>query len=379
MEVQGDNNTFSDNVTYSNADGVVAVGNSNRITGNLVGLDPSGTWPASNLYDGISVRGSYTTIGGSNAADRNVIACCGGDGIAVGPGPDCQMLGNWVGVNTGGVATGNIGEQGINLWGSDSSNLVVGGAGDARNVIVGAGYHGILVSVPGTPVVSNWVGLTPLRVAVGNGFKGAYDGIRVVADDVSLRGNVICASSNGWGVYVNVGENCVVAGNYIGTDLSTTNAYGNGPGGVYVINATNILIGGSGAADRNYLVASRATSTNNGAGVCFDSVFSFGSRVVGNYIGVAADGYTALGNTNYGVLLIESYGIQIGSTNSGQNNLISGERDRRNRDFRRFGEYRGGQPGGHGHQRNLVGAQRGGHLLPGYQQQFYRRLPHIPR
>ncbi|MBN1270609.1 MAG: right-handed parallel beta-helix repeat-containing protein, partial [Kiritimatiellae bacterium] len=320
--VYGDSNAFQGNVVFSNYDGLILQGHYNEVRGNLFGTDPTGLSAASNRYHSIESHGDYNVIGGTNASDRNVFACGGGDAIQVVEGAACVVQGNHVGVNAAGGIIGRVGGYGILLW--SGSNHVVGGSGDARNVIVGCGYHGIDAGASGVRFENNLVGLLPSGQVIGNGWAGNYHGLLVSGDDAVVKDNTICASSNGWGVYISGSHNTVVAGNRIGTDSTGTNAYGNGHGGIYIVNSTNVTIGGSSAADRNIIVASGGTTSNNGAGVCFEWSDFHGSRVVGNYIGLGPDGVTPLGNTNYGVLLRSSRFVTIGTTNAGERNVISG-------------------------------------------------------
>ena len=56
------------------------------IVGNHVGVDASGLLPRGNGDDGIDMEGPNVTIGGTTAADRNVVSANLQDGIEVGPG-----------------------------------------------------------------------------------------------------------------------------------------------------------------------------------------------------------------------------------------------------------------------------------------------------
>ncbi|HJQ29622.1 MAG TPA: hypothetical protein VJ827_09780, partial [Rubrobacter sp.] len=95
-----------------------------------------------------------------------------------------------------------------------------------------------------------------------------------------------------------------VAGNYIGTDASGTQALGNAGGGVRIENqASNNTIGGTDADDGTVdgvVKARNMISGNSGDGV-FIGAGAKGNEVRDNYIGTDTSGTHALGNTGNGV------------------------------------------------------------------------------
>jgi hypothetical protein len=111
----------------------------------------------------------------------------------------------------------------------------------------------------------------------------------------TIRGLVINRFTS-HGILLNGADNVTIAGNYIGVGLSGLTDLGNGANGIQLNNgAQNNTIGGLVAADRNVI------SGNTNAGIAIDTVTSTGNQVIGNYIGVGADGSTSLGNTDDGV------------------------------------------------------------------------------
>jgi uncharacterized repeat protein (TIGR01451 family)/CSLREA domain-containing protein len=89
-----------------------------------------------------------------------------------------------------------------------------------------------------------------------------------------------------------------VAGNFIGTDVSGTLAAANGDAGVFMTNTSNVLVGCTFASERNVI------SGNTAEGVeIFNATNNF---VQGNFIGVAADGTTPLGNGGAGIEIYSS-------------------------------------------------------------------------
>jgi hypothetical protein len=107
---------------------------------------------------------------------------------------------------------------------------------------------------------------------------------------------------------------------FIGTDVTGTQAVGNGIG-VQIVSAASNTVGGSTTEARNLI------SGNTGIGVSiFVGLLSMPGNVVeGNYIGTDVTGSQPLGNAE-GVVVNNAVNNQIGGTMAGAGNLISGNR-----------------------------------------------------
>jgi Domain of unknown function (DUF4347)/Cadherin domain/Right handed beta helix region/Laminin G domain len=166
--------------------------------------------------------------------------------------------------------------------------------------------------ISGSPVIEiNAAGVTT---------PGDANAIALTAGASTIRGLVInSAGDNAIEIDTAAGGSTIV-GNFIGTDVSGTLARANstiGTWGAIGIKATNVVVGGIAAADRNVI------SGNAGYGIEFYSSAS-GSTVVGNYIGTTANGAAALSNTAAGVFIRNSSNNNtIGGTSAGQGNLIA--------------------------------------------------------
>jgi len=118
------------------AEGIRVAGSNNRIEGNFIGTDVTGTVALANRQN-VIIFGSQNTIGGTLPEARNVISGGGGAGNLAIAGSDNVVLGNLIGTDvTGTVALGRL--FGIRLVGGGASNNTIGGTSPAaRNVISG--------------------------------------------------------------------------------------------------------------------------------------------------------------------------------------------------------------------------------------------------
>ncbi|PON17365.1 hypothetical protein C2W62_13580 [Candidatus Entotheonella serta] len=124
----------------------------NLIVGNYFGTDVSGTIARPGDY-GFNVHTGNNQIGGTTAADCNIISGYNHEGIWIytTPGDNNIVSGNYIGVDaTGAGALGN-GSHGIFLNTNADGNLIGGTTAGAGNVIAHNGSDGIYVnSVAGT-------------------------------------------------------------------------------------------------------------------------------------------------------------------------------------------------------------------------------------
>jgi hypothetical protein len=147
------------------------------------------------------------------------------------------------------------------------------------------------------------------------------NGLTIQAANVTVRGLVVNRFRNA-GIVVSgpSATQDLVAGNFIGTNVTGTaalaNGSGGGTGGVLVVNgAHGDTVGGDAPADRNLI------SGNNGEGILLlklDGADTRDNTVANNYIGTSVTGTAALGNTASGIFVPFSTGNQI------RDNLVSG-------------------------------------------------------
>jgi hypothetical protein len=206
---------------------------------------------------------------------------------------------------------------------------------DTINFAIGSGVQTIKLGYYALPGIRHSVVIdgtsqpgfagTPLieldgTTAFGNGGSG----LTISAGNSTVKGLVINRfRSNGIQLTGPKGGD-IIAGNYIGTDVTGTVALGNGGNGVDVYYSPNNTIantiGGTTAATRN-LISANGFHYGGGAGVF---VNSSGNIVEGNYIGTDVTGTRALGNSGAGVSVFGFTGNTIGGTTAATRNLISG-------------------------------------------------------
>src|SRR5262249_25581594 len=117
----------------------------------------------------------------------------------------------------------------------------------------------------------------PIIQINGAAAGAGVNGITLTAGSSTVRGFVI-RGFGGNGIQLQTLGNNLVAGNYIGTNLTGTAANANGFNGVQIIDSPNNVIGGASASSRNVI------SGNAGEGVRVDGALSTGNTVQGNFI-----------------------------------------------------------------------------------------------
>ena len=277
----------------------------------------------SNVADGIYLSSTkFGTVGGTNAADRNVISTNGGNGIYLN-GDDCYsntIAGNYIGTDaTGLLPLGNL-SDGVLV--AAPSNQIGGRIAGARNVICGNGNGGVALAsgvAAGNVIEGNYLGVN----AGGTSAVPNTSGVRLynasgntIGGWAAGSGNVISGNLN-YGVHFDgASSSNVVAGNYIGTDASGLLDVGNVLNGVEIgSSATGNRIGDEAAGGGNII------SGNNLRGVDVNSCT--GAIIQANWIGIGADG-SRIANTLDGILLYRSAGVTVGGTNAGAGNVIAG-------------------------------------------------------
>ena len=229
---------------------------------------------------------------------------------------------NYLGTNAAGTAaSGNT--TGVMIRNGATGNTVGGTAAGTGNVVSGNTGDGIDIWDVGTSnnvVLGNLVGLNAAGTAdvanQGNGI-GLYAGINnTIGGTAAGAGNVI---SGNWFDGIGIASNgTVVQGNLIGVTASGNTALDNGGDGIAIDTASGVTIGGTTAGARNVI------SGNSAAGIDITDASSTGIVIMGNLIGVGADGSTAVGNGMAGINILNlAANNMIGGTIAGAGNTIA--------------------------------------------------------
>lgn len=127
---------------------VISGGMSNRIAGNLIGTDKTGLLDRGNASEGVEFDFAATgnIVGGSTAAQRNIISGNDGNGIAVLRGSTGNaVLGNYIGTNLPGTGALANAFSGIRCAGGAVGNSIGGTGMGSGNRIAFNGGDGVVI------------------------------------------------------------------------------------------------------------------------------------------------------------------------------------------------------------------------------------------
>ena len=313
----------------------VPTGGGNIIQGNYIASNASGT--ALLGTTGINLSNSNNLIGGTATGAGNVIGTAAREAIKfqeVGASNNI-VQGNLIGVTADG--TGLLGgitaaitilrSNGNLIGGTDASDGTTDGVVKARNIIVGSSGGVGIGGSPGTGqnniVQGNFIGTNaagsaglPAGGSAGVGVDLQTATNNTVGGTAAGAGNVI--SGFNIGVRINFADSNIVQSNFIGTNATGNAAIPNNTGVSIFGNSpasSSNTIGGTTAAARNII------SGNTSNGIIINGGDS--NTIQGNFIGVKADGTSALGNGFNGIEIDNGTGNQIGGTAAGAGNTIA--------------------------------------------------------
>ena len=314
----------------------------NSIIGNYIGTDITGTQALGNGW-GINLSASETLVGGSTPGARNLICGSPNTGLGIsgnlahqGPTTGNIIQGNYVGVDVNGNNSipNDIGIMIMNSGG----NQIGGNLGTEGNLISGNYRIGLYVGymdATDNMVEGNLIGTTADgKTALGNGIgqedKYGFGGINIngpgnnIGSTDPQKRNIISGNLNGLTLRDSA-DNCIILGNYIGTDISGAQTIPNLNNGIAIKGGKDNTIGGSTPNLKNII----SGNLKNGIVLTLSDVsetnpqppeISTGNLILGNFIGTNATGDAPLGNMDSGIE------IQNGASDNtiGSGNLISG-------------------------------------------------------
>ncbi|PWN07178.1 Ig-like domain-containing protein, partial [Rhodohalobacter mucosus] len=308
----GGTNASQRNVISGNNIGIdlEAGSGQNVIEGNYIGTTSDGSASAGNKFN-LQIRGSSNnTVGGSTAAQRNVISGAffeqvdgqneGGSGIVITSGflsPDNRILptgntvqGNYIGTDvTGTVALPNE-RAGVLLLFGATENKIGGSAAGEGNLVSGNGLYGIYLQgsleapVESNDIEGNIIGLNASETAdLGNTagvFLWGENNSNTIGETTAGSANIIAGNSSTGVVLFEGGTGNSVIGNRIGLN-SSGDPFGNGGSGVDIEGSSGNFIGGTLAGQGNII----ANNTLDGVEVTDSGgILSLNNSILGNQI-----------------------------------------------------------------------------------------------
>ncbi|MGA3143095.1 MAG: M12 family metallopeptidase [Verrucomicrobiota bacterium] len=306
----------------------------NTIAGCWLGLDYTGTNTAPNALQGILIfdGASGNFVGGTNALARNVLSGNTQYGVLI-SGTNTAgnvILGNYIGTDAGGSLMVSNALGGVFLADGTSRNIIGGTNAGAGNVISGNLGNGILIrgsNVVNNTVLGNYIGTdatgmnalpnTVAGVTIDTGSSSNLIGGTVAGARNVISGNIL---NYDYGVII-AGPGTsgnLVEGNYIGLGSNGVTAVPNYFGMMCSGGATTNTFGGTVAGARNII------SGNSSYGMMVKDSGTSGNVVEGNYVGLDANGVTAVPNY-FGVIVYNgATNNLIGGTSAGAANFVSG-------------------------------------------------------
>lgn len=210
--------------------------------------------------------------------------------------------------------------RGLSLTGFGGSGVYPPGGIPAGGIALGVFYG----QVDSLVILGNFIGLLP----DGETPRGSTDGVagptRLGGADPADR-NVISGNSEGCAI---IGADAAIEGNYFGTNASGTKALPNGTAIQADGKLYNTVIGGTGPGSGNLI-------SGNSAGVVLGRYYQAAPRtyppplpanglhIVGNLIGVQADGVTPLPNSSAAITILAGTDNVVGGVDAGSGNVIT--------------------------------------------------------
>jgi hypothetical protein len=319
------NGSYGIGFQFSNSSpGTIPVTN-NSVIGNYIGLNVNGN-PLPN-GSGILISGlsENNIIGGTSAAERNVISGNNSSGILLWGenAKNNQIKGNFIGTNPeGSSALPN--NFGVYLFSGANNNNIGGTIAGEGNLISGNSNSGIyMVSQSSDPAVSqnkvfgNLIGTDHTgSISIPN-VRGVYlvgnASNNQIGSEATGSGNVISGnSSTGVSISGTGSSHNSIQGNRIGLNGGETGPLANNFGITVSFGATNNTIGGLNDEARNII------SGNSYTGIQINGEGTTGNQVINNFIGTNPTGASAIGNGTFGIT------IETCQNNQVSGNLISG-------------------------------------------------------
>lgn len=311
------------------SDGIELQGGGNHVVeGCYIGVSSNGIVDQGNSQNGIFVNGSSSNrIGGSSSAQRNIISGNDDNGLLIQGIHAAQnrIEGNSIGLNASGTLV--LGNNDHGIWVDSAPKTQIGGtSAGTGNLISGNRQHGILISelaAAGTLVQGNWIGTDVTGVLDrGNALNGIHisRAPKIVIGGSTIGARNVISGNNGDGIEIESSESTetLIQSNLIGTQASGSLALANAFHGVHVNGAIDTRIGTDVVGTGNVI------SGNQQHGIALSGATTARIRIQGNNLGTDISGTLDVGNSLDGININGVGGTLIGGTTPGSRNVISG-------------------------------------------------------
>jgi len=352
---------------------------SNSVQGCCVGTDAGGLLDRGNTNSGVFISTAvarFNVIGGANSSERNVISGNGegftseGHGITLSQCVSNFILGNYIGTTASGTAALGNQDNGVDLAAA-STNAIGGAAAGAGNVISG-NDNGVRLG-SSSAARGNWIqgnligpgasGTTPVA-NTNDGVSFGFANYNLIGGASAGARNVI-SGNNGSGLEINpsAAASNSVHGNFIGLDITGTNALGNGSVGVDASSDFN-AIGGPNAGEGNVIafnagIGVMVTSLGDGCPILGNSIYSNSALGIDLLTPTSATGVSTNdpGDPDTGGNFRQNFPVLTRATTDTNSTTIAGSlNSRSNTTFRlEFFDSAACDPGGFGEGQVFVG------------------------
>jgi CSLREA domain-containing protein len=290
----------------------------------------------SNAVLNIELSGNGTTnvldLRGSTGSRVLGLIIGGGEDAGIRAGTDSVIQGNWIGIDSTGLAALTP-PNGVGIRVSDADNVLIGGAfAAARNVISGNNNDGVFIdgSSANTIIRNNYIGTDAqgeLRIPNLSGICACSlpGEVTIGGDHGSNDGNLI-SGNQGAGIYIQ-SPFTTILGNKIGTNADGTAALANSEGGIISdFLATNTTIGNGTEAGRN-VISGNTLQPGGANGLEEGGIGLFGNltstTIRGNFIGLGDGVDVDPPIPNNRGITIGGSGVTIGGPLPGDANVIT--------------------------------------------------------
>jgi titin len=195
----------------------------NVVQGNRIGTDKTGVLALGNLF-GVACgeEASNNLIGGTTPTSRNIISGNGNAGVLISDSAGNKIQGNYIGTDKSGTVDLGNELHGVSITGASTENVVGGSTSSAGNVISGNGGDGVFINGLGTDdnrIRGNRIGLAATSTApLGNDSHGIRLDFDPAGNEIggtaAGTGNII-SQNGGSGVFVSTGSGNAIQRNRI--------------------------------------------------------------------------------------------------------------------------------------------------------------------